>query len=459
MGLQRRIAVCLAVTLGVVSARGVPAHATAARSGVYLAGGSALPPSFRAGACSDLSGPAFMLCDLFCATCRARSSQYCESLRKPFRQLTSRSAFPCEHERSVSTPTARASATSTPTATPTRTATTMRTATKTPTATRTPVSPACGLRAGVYRFVQVEGGTLQPAGLAPFPFPAGGSIVENVGPPDGACVHQTVVAFPGGFNVPTFCIPLLDLSVSVRQTGCGVGRIDSDGGSDFTVAEVGDTSSPTTCSSPHPGCATGIDAAARVDVTVGDGTPDACASGTANAVLTVPVETTVWNDAGGECPDPDGVFDPGTDALVLDFPQIFDLSTDATSADWQDIDPDGCCLAGAGPASVTNPCEPGGTGGLSANGSCIDLAARTVTLAASGLVSSSTQPLFDLTFTVELPGILQGPDDPSQVTCASPPPIAFDGTETRCLDTVRGAKSDLGKARNAVTRRAGLRHR
>ena len=42
---------------------------------------------------------------------------------------------------------------------------------------------------------------------------------------------------------------------------------------------------------------------------------------------------------------------PG-DTLVAQFPHNLDFTTDTTSADWSDLDPDGCCLAGSGPASV-----------------------------------------------------------------------------------------------------------
>jgi hypothetical protein len=61
-----------------------------------------------------------------------------------------------------------------------------------------------------------------------------------------------------------------------------------------------------------------------------------------------------------------------------------------------------------------------------------------VTLAASGLVGSATAPLYDITFTVELPSMLEGPDAPLDIECPSPPPIDFNGTRTRCIDPARG---------------------
>src|SRR6185436_3161237 len=100
-----------------------------------------------------------------------------------------------------------------------------------------------------------SGGTLAVDGITPFPFPTGGTIVQHVSSASGpACVHDSVVPFPGGFSAPIFCIPGLNFSVQVTQDGCGVGRIDSNGGSDFTISELGDTSSPTVCGLPASNC-------------------------------------------------------------------------------------------------------------------------------------------------------------------------------------------------------------
>jgi hypothetical protein len=224
----------------------------------------------------------------------------------------------------------------------------------------------------------------------------------------------------------------------VRQTGCGVGQIDSDGGADYTVTEIGDTSSPTICNLPHPSCSNGANSSAQVDVTVGDGATDACASGTANAIVAVPVFTTTWLDSGFLCPDPDGAFDPGTDTLITSFPQTLDFTTDTNAADWADLDPDGCCIAGAGPGSNTNPCNPGGSGGLSSTGTCLDLTGAgvpgaDVTTVASGPVGSNGSPLFDLTFTTQLPNEISAAGAPLGATCSNPPMIDFAGTATRCI--------------------------
>jgi hypothetical protein len=153
---------------------------------------------------------------------------------------------------STTTPTNTAGPTNTTAATPTVTPSTESTPTPTPTATTAPV---CPVAPGVYTITNGATGTLQVASIGPFPFPSGGTVVQDVGPGDANCVHNTVVPFPGGFASPQFCIPVLNFNVLVIQTGCGVGRLDSNGGSDFTVIEHGDTSDASaTCNLPDPDC-------------------------------------------------------------------------------------------------------------------------------------------------------------------------------------------------------------
>ena len=139
--------------------------------------------------------------------------------------------------------------TQTPTETPTQTPT--RTPTATPTVT--PIPP-CPLTPGAYTITQTRGNA-QGVHVRPVRLPPGGTIVQDVAAGAADCVHDTVVPFPGGFSAPTFCVPALGYSVHIDQTGCGVGKIDSDGGSDFTVTELGDTSdSSATCSLPNAPC-------------------------------------------------------------------------------------------------------------------------------------------------------------------------------------------------------------
>jgi hypothetical protein len=305
----------------------------------------------------------------------------------------------------------------------------------TPTATSTP-GLSCPLSPGNYTLTQVSGGSLIVDGLPAFPFPSGGTINQTVGAGDANCVHPVAVPFPGGFNAPVFCIPSLGFTTSVVQTGCGIGRIDSNGGSDFTISEIGDTSAPNPPCSLPASCSNGGNSNVRVDVTVGNGAADVCGSGTANATVSVPVFTTTWLTFAG-CPDPDGMYNPGPDTLIVSFPQTLDFTTDSTLGDWADLDPDGCCIAGAGPASFTNPCNPGGPGGLSSTGTCIDLtgldvAGADVTTVAAGAVGSSGSPLYDLTFVTTLPNELTTAGG-GAATCATPPTITYGGTATRCI--------------------------
>jgi hypothetical protein len=330
------------------------------------------------------------------------------------------------------------------------------------------VNSSCGAPAvcpipAATRFTQTQtsGGTLKVSGLAAFPFPTGGTVVQDVSAATlPNCVHDTVVPFPGGFSAPVFCIPALQFTVSVTQVGCGVGKIDSNGGSDFTVEEVGDTSSPTTCSLGNPTCTVGADADIQVDVTVGDTVADTCGTGTANAVVSIPVNTVTWNDVLFQCPDGDGMFDGG-DQLVTSFPQFLDFTTDATSGDFGDLDADDCCIAGAGPSShlnlngtCVNPgdpiacctgpgtgtcgCEPGGAGPQTGSGSCVDLtgvdiAGADVTTVAAGAIGSDGAPLNDLSFITTLPNAITSSAFGGAV-CGSPPAINFAGTATRCID-------------------------
>jgi hypothetical protein len=304
--------------------------------------------------------------------------------------------------------------------------------------TPTPTTSNCPLEKGHYTITSISGGSLQVATFSPFPFPAGGTIAGDVGEGDANCVHDVIVPNPGGFNAPVFCVPALGYLVKVAQTGCGVGEIDSNGGSDFTVSELGDTSdSSATCNIPQM-CAPGKDSSVRIDVTVGDGTPDTCTSGTANSLVVVPVDTLTWQDnatdahgnpitfppgcAGAACTAcaGNGTFDPPTDIKISEFPQILDFTTDKNTATWKDLDGDGCSLAGAGPAS------------LSSTGVCMDLTNHTVTTVASGPVGTSALP-YDLTFTNTLPNTFARDGDEIGATCDSPPAINFMGTVTRCI--------------------------
>ena len=139
----------------------------------------------------------------------------------------------------------------------------------------------------------------------------------------------------------------------------------------------------------------------------------------------------------------------GDDTIITQFPQTLDLTTDRAVAQFNDNDPDGCSLKGAGPAgpftqnqlctAPGNPfacCTGSGAGtcvGNGAVGQCIDFGAQTVSVAAGGTVFSSAPPLHDLLFsTVQLADIT-GPAAFGGATCGSPPTINFAGVAHRCI--------------------------
>jgi cysteine-rich repeat protein len=296
---------------------------------------------------------------------------------------------------------------------------------------------SCPLTAGTYTLTQAEGGAMRLGTFIPWPLPAEGALVVDVAPAEPPeCVHHVVVPFPDGFVAPTFCIPATALSVRLMQIGCGVGLIDSNGGADYTITEIGDTSDGSaTCALPNPGCPPGppsndtFDSSHRVDIAVGNGIADQCSSGRANVILGVPVRAIIWSDRGGfgySCPAEDGTYDPDTgDLLVAEFSQILDFTTDSTSATWRDLDGDGCALAGMGPPDSVR---------FSGSGVCLDLEARTVTTVAAGPVGSGMAPLQDITAILTMPHTLSGPEAPLGATCAAAPAIDFRGLATRCLE-------------------------
>ena len=282
----------------------------------------------------------------------------------------------------------------------------------------------CPIEAGTYTLTQTSGGMVQVGTLA-IPFPAGGTMVLDVQPassPD--CFHDTVVPFPGGFTSPAYCIPGTGYTARLIQRACGVGRVASRGGGDYTISELGDSSSQAECNNQQQ-CVPGIDDKIRLDVAVGDGTPDQCTPGQANVVLTVPVETLVWIDQTMPmtCPAADGEYNPETDQLLSRIEQIFDFTTDTNTVDWADLSGDGCTIAHTDP-----PIR------FSSSGTCWDIAGQTVTIAASGALGSASAPLYDTSFTALFPSTVSAPAPPSGASCDAPPPIDFAGKTVRCLE-------------------------
>ena len=163
-----------------------------------------------------------------------------------------------------------------------------------------------------------------------------------------------------------------------------------------------------------------------VDVTVGDGTNDACTgASTANLLLSIPTATQSWTPPGGgagNCPDVDGTYDPGTDddLGVLSF--LVDQTTDTATASWSDLDSDGCSLAGMGPV-----------GPFASTGTCIDFATASLSVASSLTVAATVAPLNDLTVTGLTPNTFAPTGAFKSAVCMPAPDIAIPGTVTRCL--------------------------
>src|SRR4030095_13254682 len=271
----------------------------------------------------------------------------------------------------------------------------------------------------------IAGGVLRVGTLPQTSFPPGGTIVLDVKPasqPD--CFHDVVVPFPNGFTSPAFCIPGTGYTARLMQTACGVGLIASSGNGDYTISQLGDSSSEAECHNQQE-CVIGIDNKARVDVTVGDGSPDVCAAGQANVVFSVPVVTLTWIDETMPrmCPSADGEYNSETDQLLARVEGTLDFTTDTNTVDWMDLSGDGCTIARMDPLiPFTN------------TGICWDIAGQTMSIAVSGAVPSASAPLYDLSFTALFPNTVSAPAPPSGVSCDAPPPIDFAGTTVRCLE-------------------------
>ncbi len=308
----------------------------------------------------------------------------------------------------------------------------------------------CGISAAGRYTQTTTGGVLKVSTFLPFQFPSGGTTVQDVSAPNGQCVSDTVVPYPGGLTVPLFCVPALGYTVQVSQTGCGIGVIDSDGGSDLTTTEVGDTSYNLNGCAASQSCSSFVDSSGNIDITVGDGTADTCSTGgTGNAMVSIPVNTVTWLAEDSSCPDADGAPPEGGDTIITQFPQTLDLTSDRATASYGDLNADGCSLKGAGPAGpytmnqmcfgAGNPyacCTGAGAGTCSGNGAigqCIDFGAQTVSVAAGGTVFSSAAPLHDLLFTTVQPANITGPAAFGGATCGSPPVINFSGLAHRCI--------------------------
>jgi hypothetical protein len=283
-------------------------------------------------------------------------------------------------------------------------------------------------------------GTLVFSSINAFPFPAGITTILDVGNADELCRHPAIVP-NGGFTVPTFCLSGLDFTSDVLPLGCAQGTAFGNGAvwdaaapcADADINRHADTSDGScnpagqpcnTCDgvSSYPGCTPGSAGAGantlgNIDSTRGDGVCDPAGMHTR---FDIPVRSLTWldGDATPDCPDEDGVYDPGRDSLVVDFRFILSPTTATTRTEFVDENGDACSFSGAGrsstrrcsndhsmpcgffndcPAGEEVNCDPGPLIGMPPAGPCCTLG-QASTLVATGAIFSGAGPLYDLVF-------------------------------------------------------------
>jgi hypothetical protein len=168
-----------------------------------------------------------------------------------------------------------------------------------------------------------------------------------------------------GFVVPTFFVNILGgLCSRVDQIGCGLGKINTSNPQtgDLDVSKVGDTTDPGpdciyhTADDPAPLACTlagaGNDYNGKVQVTYGNGTPDATGI---NYRLLTPELSTTWTDSqspAGTCAN-GSTYDDG-EILVSQLLLKAEPTTAGASGSFQDLSGDSCARAGQGFISSAN---------------------------------------------------------------------------------------------------------
>jgi hypothetical protein len=285
------------------------------------------------------------------------------------------------------------------------------------------------LDAGHYALTPCDVATLEISGLLSTSISVQPVVLE-AGPGDAACRHQTVVPYPGGFDKGIGCFEAA--TFAFEQTGCGVGLIDSDGDSDFTVSETADTSDRAVCKVPqHPVCLSQSDQSLRLDVTVGDGVTDTCSgAGTGNVLLSIPIAVTVWIDRDG-CPTPDGTYDAGFDSLVARVEQVANLTTATGSARFADLDGDGCAFAGTS------------AGPLATAGTCLEVSGGSLTLVATA--PGSVQTVGGIVSSLRVPFTISSPSTAGGEGRAAASPAATSPVQSRRVRGVPGSPPSRGR--------------
>jgi hypothetical protein len=261
--------------------------------------------------------------------------------------------------------------------------------------------------------------------LNAFPFPAGVLTNINAGEGDTDCRHDATVTT---FSVPPFCIVGLGFTSDVFPLGCASGTALGSGAvwdassanptpNIFRVADTSDgTCNPAAQPCTTAGGGAGANTLGDIDATRGSG--PAAPTGVVHTQIDIPVRSLTWSDSDGspDCPDEDGVYDPGQDNTITDFNFILSPTTGQTRAQFVDKNMDGCSVAGGGPNSTricsndaskpcsfnvdcggTNTCAAGALQGSAPAGPCCEVGQAT-TVVATGTAFSGAGPLFDLIF-------------------------------------------------------------
>jgi hypothetical protein len=326
--------------------------------------------------------------------------------------------------------------------------TTTTTTTVASTTTTTQPNTCCGATQVVLQ--SLPGAVIKTATLPTSAVPTFTLTVDS-GPPDAhpSCRHDAIVP-AGGLGSAAICLSGLGFTGTIDALGCATGGTDGggslwDGGATCpggNVSKVGDTSDGV-CNPAGQPCNTspggaGANPLGDVDATRG-GAP--CGPAGVHTLLDIPVRHTWWADFQSECPDPDGVFDPGTDILVLQFDHIMSLATGTANGDFVDENGDACALAGSGPDHTkhctldpSRPCSTNSHCNSPAAGTCVDgpltgvpaagpccTVGQTMTLVASAPSFIGGPPLFDSLFDVRWPmQVIACNPWPGPATCTLP---------------------------------------
>jgi hypothetical protein len=267
-------------------------------------------------------------------------------------------------------------------------------------------------------------GTLTVGQLPAFPFPLGVLTTINVGAADAFCKHDARVPM-GGFAVPVFCIPALGFTSDVFMLGCDSG---TEGGKGFVwdagaplvgpncpttnILKQGDTRDGV-CDPTTTACLTTTGPANTLG-NITQTNPGGCASPAGvHTLLDIPATSVTWSDGDStfECPDEDGVYDPGSDLLVSTFTFVLSPTTGISTAAFVDTNADGCRREGAGPGG------PVTLTGASAPGPCCSVG-QTTTVVSVGAAFSGGGPLYDLLFRSSVPATVSACNAPAALgTC------------------------------------------